>query len=91
MLVRHVFLAAALALLSITAGCSRSQRPTGDRELAARLDSLATPEATAERLSGTILIARGDSVILQRTWGFADWERRVPVSPSTRFGIGSIT
>jgi CubicO group peptidase (beta-lactamase class C family) len=91
MLVRHLFPAAVLALLSINTGCSSAQRQAEDRALAARLDSLATPEATAQRLSGRILIARGDSVILQRSWGFADWERRVPVSPSTRFGIGSIT
>ena len=38
-----------------------------------------------------MVIARGDRVITQRTWGFADWERRVPNSSSTRFGIGSIT
>jgi len=55
------------------------------------VDALATPEATAGRLSGIMVIARGDRVIVQRTWGFADWERRVPNSSSTRFGIGSIT
>ena len=38
-----------------------------------------------------MVIARGDRVIVRRTWGFADWERRVPNSWSTRFGIGSIT
>jgi CubicO group peptidase (beta-lactamase class C family) len=45
----------------------------------------------AGRLSGVMVIARGDRVIVERSWGFADWERRVPNSSSTRFGIGSIT
>lgn len=88
---RHAFCTAALALLSIT-GCGAHQQATPNaRSLAARVAALATPEAAAGRLSGIILIARGNHVLLQRTWGFADWERHVPNAPSTRFGIGSIT
>ena len=68
-----------------------AQRQPNARQLGARVDALATPEADAGRLSGIMVIARGDRLILRRTWGFADWERRVPNSPSTRFGIGSIT
>jgi CubicO group peptidase (beta-lactamase class C family) len=88
---RDVLRAATLALLPITARGILAQGPLDERALGARVDSLATPEAAASRLSGIMLIARGDRVIVQRTWGFADWERRVPNSPSTRFGIGSIT
>jgi CubicO group peptidase (beta-lactamase class C family) len=86
---RNAFHTAIVAILSITA--CRAQRPPEERALAARVDSLAKTEADAGRLSGIILVARGDRVILQQTWGFADWERRVPASPETRFGIGSIT
>jgi CubicO group peptidase (beta-lactamase class C family) len=88
---RNVFPAAGLALLAIAACRTPEQRPADERALAARVDSLTQPEADAGRLSGIILIARGDRVIVQQTWGFADWERRVPNSPQTRFGIGSIT
>jgi CubicO group peptidase (beta-lactamase class C family) len=38
-----------------------------------------------------VLVARGDRIVVQRAYGFADWERRVPNSPSTRFAIASIT
>jgi CubicO group peptidase (beta-lactamase class C family) len=89
--VRHAFCTGTLALLPITACRTLAQQPPEEHALAARVDALATPEAAAGRLSGIILIARGDRVIVQRTWGFADWERRVPNAPSTRFGIGSIT
>jgi CubicO group peptidase (beta-lactamase class C family) len=81
---------AILALLALAA-CGRAGEPAPDRELGARVDALAKPEAAADRLSGIMVIARGDRVILQRTWGFADWERRVPNSAVNRFGIGSIT
>ena len=91
MTARNAFRTATLALLPITASRMLAQRPPDDRALAARVDSLVTPEAAAGRLSGIILIVRGNHVLVQRAWGFADWERRVPNSPSTRFGIGSIT
>ena len=91
MTVRHAFRTASLALLTIAACRADAQRTPSERSLAARVDALATPEAAASRLSGIMLIARGGRVIMQRTWGFADWERRVPNSASTRFGIGSIT
>ena len=80
-----------LALLPGVA-CRTPGQPAPDgRALGARVDALASPEAAAGRLSGIILIARGDGVIVERTWGFADWERRVPNSSAIRFGIGSIT
>jgi CubicO group peptidase (beta-lactamase class C family) len=47
-------------------------------------------EADAGLLSGIILVARGDRILLQRAYGFASWELRAPNSPATRFGIGSI-
>jgi len=81
----------ALLCLTITASRGVAQRQGETRALASRVDALVSPEAAANRLSGIMLIARGDRVVLQRTWGFADWERRVPVSSSTRIGIGSIT
>ena len=91
MISRDVFPAAALASLAIAACHTPEKEPPDERALAARVDSLAQPEADAGRLSGIIMIARGHRVIVQQTWGFADYERRVPNSPDTRFGIGSIT
>jgi CubicO group peptidase (beta-lactamase class C family) len=55
------------------------------------VDALVQPEADAGLLSGTLLIAQGDRVLLQRSYGYADWELRVPVSRSNRFAIASIT
>ena len=83
--------AATLAVVAITACRATGQPQSNEGELGARLDALARPEADAGRLSGIIIIARGDRIIVQRSWGFADYERRVPNSPDTRFGIGSIT
>ncbi len=59
--------------------------------LLSRIDSIAIGEAKAGLLSGIILLARGDRILLQRAYGFASWELRAPVTAATRFGIGSIT
>jgi CubicO group peptidase (beta-lactamase class C family) len=59
--------------------------------LVTRIDSLAAGEANAGLLSGVILVARGDRIVLQRGYGFASWELRAPTTAATRFGIGSIT
>ena len=59
--------------------------------LLSRIDSIATGEAKAGLLSGVILLARGDRILLQRAYGYASWELRAPVTAATRFGIASIT
>lgn len=40
-------------------------------------------------LSGSVLIARGDTPIYERVYGFADAQRSVEVSDDTRFNLGS--
>src|SRR5512145_2887312 len=65
-------------------------QPT-DTELAAKVDRLADSEAAANLLSGNILIARGNRIVFQKAYGFANWELRAPNSAATRFGVGSIT
>lgn len=40
-------------------------------------------------LSGALLVARGDSVVFERYFGFADPKRSRPVDAETRFNLGS--
>ncbi len=68
-----------------------AQRQSGLAGLAERIDSLARPEAAAELLSGVILVAKGDSILIQRSYGYANWELRAPNTAGIRFNIGSIT
>ncbi|HMG95708.1 MAG TPA: serine hydrolase domain-containing protein [Gemmatimonadaceae bacterium] len=68
-----------------------AQGHSGLAGLAKRIDSLARPEAAAELLSGVILVAKGDSILIQRSYGYANWELRAPNTPGSRFNIGSIT
>jgi CubicO group peptidase (beta-lactamase class C family) len=85
----HVLALTVIALVSMAAHAQGQQ--WSEHELAAAVDALVQPEADAGLLSGTLLIAQGDRVLIQRSYGFANWELQVPVSPSSRFAIASIT
>lgn len=86
----------ALCLSSVAVAASQSGTsvvPPGDVDASvlSRIDALAAAEADAGLLSGVIVVAQGDRILLQRGYGFASWELRAPATAATRFGIGSIT
>src|SRR4030095_14487391 len=76
-------------LVSVSPALAQVGAP--DRALTARIDSIASREAGAGWFSGVILVARGEQILLQRPYGFSDWESRAPNGDRTRFGVGSIT
>ena len=49
------------------------------------------PFADAGHLSGTLLMARGSKVLLERSYGMANYELGVRNTPLTRFCVASIT
>lgn len=85
----------ALAMSLFLAACSSvTQRAPQDQlpaAIANQIQALIVPQAEAELSSGVILVARGNQILFQQAYGFANWELRVPNSPATRFGIASIT
>lgn len=59
---------------------------------AAALDALvadADAAAANDAFAGVLLVAQGDTVLLQRAWGQADRAAAVPATLETRFRIGS--
>jgi CubicO group peptidase (beta-lactamase class C family) len=40
---------------------------------------------------GSVLVARGDEILIDRSYGYADIESRQPNTPGTQFRIGSVT
>jgi CubicO group peptidase (beta-lactamase class C family) len=55
------------------------------------MDRTARYYMTAGQFMGSVLVARGDGVQFVRSYGYADLERRIPNTPTTKFRIGSIT
>jgi CubicO group peptidase (beta-lactamase class C family) len=64
--------------------------PSTEAERLAAIDAYARRLADADFFSGVVLIARDGVPVLERAYGFADRERRVPNSLDTRFNVGSM-
>ncbi|HKD41270.1 MAG TPA: serine hydrolase domain-containing protein [Myxococcaceae bacterium] len=62
-----------------------------DPELARAVDAYIAPYVPLRAFSGVALIAKGESILLEKAWGFANEEFQVPNTPDTRFRIASIT
>ena len=85
--VKYLALVTSLVVVAVP---SWAQPAPSDATTAARIDTLVRSQAEAERLSGVVLVARGNQILFQDAYGFANWELRVPNSLATRFGIASI-
>ncbi|HBS28128.1 MAG TPA: hypothetical protein DEB06_01460 [Phycisphaerales bacterium] len=97
---KHLFASLGLAFLLFgglvtgAAGQSEQVSPppaaSGD-EIARRIDEFQSHFDSANRLSGVLLIARGDEIILHRAYAMAHLGLGVPNTTGTRMGIASIT
>ena len=57
----------------------------------ARMEEVVRSFTPNNRFMGAVLVARGESVLLNKGYGSANLEWEIPNSPSTRFRIGSVT
>jgi CubicO group peptidase (beta-lactamase class C family) len=64
--------------------------PPEPAELTRRLDAWARPFADAGHLSGTLLVARDDVVVYERSFGMASYELSAPNTPTTLFSVASV-
>ncbi|MBS1717614.1 MAG: beta-lactamase family protein [Armatimonadetes bacterium] len=64
---------------------------SADSSLSARIEAYIKPYVLDRQLSGTILVAKGDRVLFERSYGMANFELGVPNRANTSFNIASIT
>ncbi len=57
---------------------------------AARLDEV-VQAYVPDRFMGSVLVARGDELVLNKSYGSANLEWNIPNTPETKFRLGSIT
>jgi CubicO group peptidase (beta-lactamase class C family) len=57
----------------------------------ARMDQIVRTSAEANEFSGSVLVARGDKILLDRGYGLANREWLIPNGVDTKFRLGSIT
>ncbi len=61
------------------------------QDLSARFDQIAKARADAKRFMGSILIARDDQLLFEKSYGLADLQWNVPNTKDAKFRIGSVT
>ncbi len=79
-----------LAAASLPASAEVVAVPDRSR-LRADVDRLVTPLERESQLSGTLLIAEGDTVLYEKAWGMADYELGTPNTAVTRHNVASVT
>ena len=57
----------------------------------ARMDQLVQSYVSNKQFMGSVLVARGNDVLLSKGYGSANLEWDIPNTPSTKFRLGSIT
>lgn len=65
--------------------------PAAEPGLAGRIETFVQRYVDASLWSGSVLVARHDSVLLARGFGWANVEHRVPNRPDTRYPVASVT
>lgn len=66
-------------------------RVTSSQSVEARLAEYMSARESLGQFSGAVLVARNGRVLLSQGYGYADMEKRIPNTASTRFRAASIT
>jgi CubicO group peptidase (beta-lactamase class C family) len=70
---------------------TRNRQATTGTANVARMEEVIQSFVADRRFMGAVLVARGDDLLLDKGYGFADLEWHVPNSPKAKFRLGSIT
>jgi CubicO group peptidase (beta-lactamase class C family) len=71
-----------IALLLVAAGLAQD---------VSRMDQVVQSYVSSKTFMGSVLVARGDEVLLSKGYGSANLEWNIPNSPATKFRLGSVT
>src|SRR6185436_14396528 len=75
--------------LAIILLASAASAPAAD--LAAKVDAYLGPLVRARDFNGVVLVAKGETPVVQKSYGMANFELGVPLTMRSRFRIASIT
>src|SRR3984957_17979708 len=56
-----------------------------------RMEQVVQSYVSDKQFMGSVLVARGETVVLDKGYGFANLEWNIPNTPTTKFRLGSIT
>lgn len=81
----------ALSPMAVPLNSMAASGPPQTARLRSEIDQYMTADARVHHFMGSVLVARGDHVILAKGYGMADLKDHLPNTADTRFRIGSIT
>lgn len=70
---------------------SASNREVEMNDLNKKLDEVLLPFVENKMISGNLLIVKRDLVVYQKSFGYADYDRKIENNPSTLFRIASVS
>jgi CubicO group peptidase (beta-lactamase class C family) len=88
---RLVLIAALLLSCSGVESQKLVAQKLGDAPLQKRLDQIADSYTADNAFMGSVLVARGDTILLDKGYGKANLDRNIPNDAHTKFRIGSLT
>src|ERR1700732_3292979 len=56
-----------------------------------RMEQVVQSYVSDKQFMGSVLVARGETIVLDKGYGFANLEWNVPNTPTTKFRLGSVT
>jgi CubicO group peptidase (beta-lactamase class C family) len=74
-----------------SAGSRQSEGKSAPAPDLARMEQVVQSYVKDKQFMGAVLVARGNDVLLDKGYGFANLEWNIPDSPRTKFRLGSIT
>lgn len=84
-----------LVFLFLCFGCkdkkTSKHTENNNSQLSKKIEQYINAHAANNKFSGNVLIAKGDSILYQNSWGWANKEHQIKNTDSTKFLIGSIT
>jgi len=80
-----------MAILLLAAAINASNASAANTDLASKIDRYIAPFVAGNNFPGVILIGRGDSILVNKAYGMANYELRVPNTTRSRFHIASLT
>lgn len=72
-------------------GTHRADPQRSHAQVAAQIDGLLTQMTNNQRFGGSVLVAQGGQVVLDKGYSMANWDTQTPNTPDTRFYLGSLT
>jgi CubicO group peptidase (beta-lactamase class C family) len=90
-LIRRALLVVAAAQLLPAAGNAAGTAAESDRKLETAVDAYLRPLIDLDLFQGAVLIARGDRIVLEKGYGFANVELGVRNTPAQVFRIASLS